>query len=95
MSEEQKAGRHEGPLEALVGRLRERADKMATKGNAAALREAADALENIWNALGCETECPCCQRNDVCEDECTFIEDAPEDAERMDYMRRALTPNAG
>ena len=81
-------------LERLVERLRERTDKMDTRGNASALREAANAIERILCALGHETECPCCSERETCADGCTFEDDCPDEYKRMLYMRSALTPNA-
>ena len=52
--------------------------------------EAADAIERMAAWLEGDCECPCCMETRQCLDDCTFSEDAPDDAERMQFTREAL-----
>lgn len=83
-------------LDALVMRLRKAAttDDLAIGDAWNLLDEAADAIEKVFFALDCETECPCCLERIECEDGCTFETDAPDDHNRMILMRETLTHNA-
>lgn len=51
---------------------------------------AAEYISNMYDALILDARCPCCDEVDACDDECTFSEDCPTDAERMEYVRDAL-----
>ena len=84
-------------LDALVMRIRSAANnKSLAIGDAwNLLDEAADAIEKVFVAFDCETECPCCLERNVCVDGCTFIEDAPGDYERMQFMREMMAHNNG
>lgn len=53
-------------------------------------RIAAEYISNMYDALIPDARCPCCDEVDACDDECTFSEDCPTDAERMEYVRDAL-----
>ena len=50
----------------------------------------AEYISNLYDALILDARCPCCDEVDACDDECTFSEDCPTDAERMEYVRDAL-----
>jgi hypothetical protein len=52
--------------------------------------EAADVIERMRTRLEGDCNCPCCQQIYLCEDGCTFEEDCPNDAERMEGARDAL-----
>ena len=66
----------------LVDRLRSTADPLAC--------EAADTIERMAAWLEGDCECPCCMETRRCLDDCTFSQDAPDDAERMQLTRDAL-----
>ena len=51
---------------------------------------AAEYISNLYDALIHEALCPCCDEVDACDDECTFSEDRPSDAERVAYARDVL-----
>ena len=55
-----------------------------------AARIAAEYISNLYDALIHEALCLCCDEVDACHEECTFSEDCPSDAERMEYVRDAL-----
>ena len=57
--------------------------------------EAAEEIERLQNYVEMDANCPCCQQTYVCEDECTFVDDAPDDYKRMMFARSVLTPNDG
>ena len=72
-------------LDGLVGRLRAVADE----GYIFA-REAAEEIERLKNYIEMDAYCPCCQETYVCEDGCTFMDDAPNDYKRMMFAREVL-----
>ena len=51
---------------------------------------AAEYISNMYDALILDARCPCCDEVDACDDECTFSEDCPTDAERMEWVRGVL-----
>lgn len=59
-----------------------------------AMRDAAKAIERMAAYLYYDANCPCCMRDDVCIECCTFAADAPHDYERMQMARKALGYNA-
>ncbi len=71
--------------------LSREADEIERAGKA--MREAAIAIERMAAYLAYDASCPCCLREDVCEEGCSFEEDAPQDFERMQMARAALGHN--
>lgn len=55
-----------------------------------AARIAAEYISNLYDELIVGARCICCDEVEECVDECTFAEDCPTDAERMEYVRDAL-----
>ena len=54
----------------------------------------AEIIERMYAYLAYDANCPCCLRDDECEEGCSFAEDAPQDFERMQMAREALGHNA-
>lgn len=79
-------------IDELVARLQSAARNKSLDIGAAwnLLDEAADVLERVFNGLDYEASCPCCQKKDECEEDCTFKDDAPSSYERMQYIRELL-----
>ena len=50
--------------------------------------------DRLRDALIIHCECPCCERRDCCDEECTFSEDCPTEYEFMTFMRELLMSNA-
>lgn len=46
-------------------------------------------LARLMDYVLMDANCPCCDRNDVCDQECTFAEDNPNDVARMEAARYA------
>lgn len=84
-----------GRLDGLVMRLREAASNKALDIGTAwnFLDEAADAIEKVFLALECESECPCCLQHVICEEGCTFEDDVPEGYEKMMLYRYVFNNN--
>ena len=53
-------------------------------------RIAAEYISNLYDELIVGARCICCDEVEECVDECTFSEDCPSDAERMEYVRGVL-----
>lgn len=53
-------------------------------------RIAAEYISNLYDVLIDEARCLCCDEVEACDDECTFSDDCPEEAERMAYIRDVL-----
>lgn len=54
------------------------------------LEEAASALQAVFDVLDCEAVCLCCGGEDICEDECSFSEDCPDEYCEMELAREIL-----
>ena len=54
------------------------------------VRIAAEYISSMYDFLVEEARCACCDEVDICSDECTFADDCPDEAERMEYVREVL-----
>lgn len=49
-----------------------------------------DRLDSLVAWLSVDAYCPCCGTTDACLDDCTFVDDDPNAAERMGAIRQLL-----
>ena len=66
------------------------ADLRRSKVNPGAASIAADYIHVLYDLLVAEARCACCEEDDICSDECTFTDDCPDEAERMEFVREML-----
>lgn len=55
--------------------------------------ECLNEIERLQSYIEMDANCPCCQQTYVCEDDCTFVDDAPDGYKQMMFAREMLTPN--
>lgn len=80
------------PVRPLLDRLRDAAMNRAVPGYSkrALIAEAAVELQDLRDWLEGDALCPCCQQVTACLDGCTFGEDDPNGAARMEEVRIVL-----
>jgi len=49
-----------------------------------------NSLEKLRDFVSFYANCPCCQKSDVCVENCSFEQDCPSDWEIMQQAREAL-----
>jgi hypothetical protein len=79
----------------LITQLRAAATQAGHNG--ALLIQAAEAIYALCDRISYleasfepDAQCPCCRRDNECEDDCTYRENDPDGAERMDFVRAVL-----
>lgn len=53
-------------------------------------KEWLDYIARLEDGLRFKANCPCCNENIKCDDDCTFAEDDPNGKEEMEYIRELL-----
>lgn len=69
----------------------ERFEDEAAQSLTNSLREAAETIERLSEFAMADAVCPCCEADDSCNVGCTFANDCPGGADRMDSARMALS----
>lgn len=47
-------------------------------------------IERLREYIAYDANCPCCNQNEECEEGCTFKDDCPDGAEKMEMARKIL-----
>ncbi len=84
---------HEAVDVALIPLLRQYADVADAGGKshwATAMRRAANHIEALLEYISDDCFCPCCEGVTDCNDDCTYEDDSPTDAQAMYYAREVM-----